>query len=183
MADIHIVIKLGKELTQQEIDQINQAKAREWNEPPMGEEQREISLFFLLKDSRDNILAQGQLISIPRVVFNHNHYDIYGIGGIIANQKGQGYGKQLMLSIREFLKKEGKAGIGFTGLNIIGFYQKCGFTADFTSLKRFVHVDGNKKITNTTEDCVFYTESADNFMKQILAHPNEEVYLPRDPDW
>ena len=183
MPDVHITIKPGKELTQHEIDQINQAKSREWNEPSMGDEQKKISLFFLLKDSQNHILAQGQLLTINNVIFNHKTFDIYGIGGIIANQKGQGYGKQLMLAIREFLNKEGKSGIGFTGLNIIGFYQKCGFTPDFTSLKCFVHLDKDKKITNTTEDCIFYEDSADKFMQQVLAHPEEEIYLPRDPDW
>lgn len=111
MSDIRIVIKPGKELTQTEIDQIDQAKAREWNKPPMRKEQRKIPLFFPLKDSTDNILAQGKLIPLNGVIFHQKKFDIYGIGGIISNQKGQGHGKQLMLAIKEFLKKKGKAGI------------------------------------------------------------------------
>lgn len=178
----HLEIKPGTEVTTEETIQIDRAKAREWKTPPISEFQKKICLFVLLKDEVGRILAQGQLIPISPVEFNGQSFEILGIGGIIANQKGQGYGKKLMIGIKDYLAKNGKIGIGFTGDNVIGFYEKCGFLKS-NSLKRFIHLRDGQKITNTNDDWVFSLDPEDKFMKKVLSYPTQDILLPRDPDW
>jgi hypothetical protein len=76
-----LLIKKGPELTNQEIVEINQAKAREFHIPKMSKHQIEGSLFFLLKDRDNNILAMGQLISVEPVQFRGETFSILGIVG------------------------------------------------------------------------------------------------------
>ncbi len=176
-----VVIKSGFELNSDEINQINQNKLREFKALPLNNEQLKNSLFFLLKTGQ-NILAQGQLVKIPGVRFNNENFQIMGIGGIISNIQGQSNGKKLMEGIREYLKNHDLIGVGFTGDKIIEFYQKSGFLTDKNSLSRFAYLNNGQKITNTTEDWVFYQDSQDQMLKKILAS-NQEVILPRTPDW
>lgn len=179
-----LIIKTGAQLTPQEIDEINEAKNREWKLPPMTNHQLSISLYFLLKDENGKILAQGQVIKIDPFVFNGEQFRILGIGGIIANIKGQGYGKELMRGVIDFLTKNKISAVGFCGDNIAGFYSKCGFIIVPGLQKRFVYLEENgKKIYNTTEDNVFYFDSQDRFIEKVLKEKDKEVILPRTPDW
>ncbi len=183
MDKLEFVIKQGSELTSSEIDAINAAKHREWQVPPMGDEQRLKHFFALLKDQEGNIQAQGELIPIDGITFDNEQFSVFGIGGIIAYQKGQGFGQKLMQGIIEYAQDQQKSLLGFTGNDIIGFYKKCGFIEDYSTLKRFVHIRDGEKITNTTEDVVFYLDSKDQFMQTVLANPTLEVFLPQAPDW
>lgn len=177
-----VVIKQGTELSEAEIEQINTAKLKEWNVPPLDEEQRK-HIIVLIKDENCTILAQGQLVPLEDVIFDNEEFSCVGIGGVIANKKGQGYGRILMQEIKAYLEMHNTTGIGFTGKDTVGFYKRCGFLADYTSLKRFIHMKNGKKITNTTEECVFYFDSEDRFMEKVLSKPNFYIFLPRDPDW
>lgn len=183
MDNLKLEIKHGIELTVKELDAVNSAKAREWKILPMDENHRKKTLFALLKDQMDNIIVQGELIPLEKVSFNGEIFSVIGIGGIITNQKGHGFGKKLMIGIKEYLDEQGKAGLGFSGNDVIEFYVKSGYKADWPSLKRFVHEKDGQKITNQDQEVVFYTDSNDQFMKKVLAYPEIEVYLPRDPDW
>lgn len=178
---MNLVVKSGSKLTQQELNQINQNKFREWQIPTMSEEQVLLSTFFLLKEGEE-ILAQGQLVDIPGVKFKGQTFNLSGVGGIIASQKGQGFGKQLMTGIKDYLIKNNLIGVGFTGDQTIEFYRKSGFLADQDALKRFVHLKDGQRVTNK-EDWVFYQDSTDKFMEKVLENPDLDVLLPRDPDW
>lgn len=182
MNDINIEIKEGSELTEEEINSINESKFREWKSLPLDDYQKK-SIFVLLKNQQGKILAQGQLLRINGVSFRGENFNILGIGGIIANKKGEGYGNKLLEAIIQYAKDNKKSLLGFTGNDVIGFYQKCGFLVDYASLKRFVHLRNGKEIINTTEDMVFYSDSEDQFMKKVLTNSQELIYLPRDPDW
>lgn len=181
--NLQLVVKKGPDLTVSEVTEIDRSKKREWNTPPLDQYQVDNCHFFLLKNSAGKILAQGQLVKIDGVQFRNQNFDIWGIGGIIANQKGQGHGRVLMKGIKKFLLRLGQTGVGFTADGVVGFYRKCGFQTDRGSLGRFVHlVDGNK-VTNTKEDWVFYLDGGDGLMWQVLTSPEAAIFLPRDPDW
>lgn len=177
-----LVIKGGNKLNRDEIGQINQAKAREFKAPPLQEKDLKGNLFFLLLDNKE-ILAMGQLIPVGPINFNGEVFSILGIGGILANQKGKGYGRQIMTAIKERLIAGNKTGVGFCRLHNKSFYEKCGFNIDTTLIKRFVFQNGRKKITNSGDDCVLYLDASDHFMQKVLSYPGQEVILPRPPDW
>lgn len=176
------LVKAGGELGKQEINQINQARAREFKASPLNEKQPETTLFFLLLDHQ-KILAMGELIPVNPIKFNKEVFSVLGIGGILANEKGKGYGKKIMLAIKNYLISQDKTGVGFCGLNNKGFYGKCGFKIETTSIKRFVFQEDSQKITNSGDEGVVYLDGSDRFMEKVLLHPDQEVMFPRPPDW
>lgn len=177
----NMIIKRWEELTQDELDQMNESHAREWNISAMNPEHHRENIFFLLKDDENNILSQGQLVPIRGVIFNGETFDIFGIGGIIANKKGEGYGRQIMNAIKDYLLTHDTSGVGFTGFS--GFYEKCGFGVNEEAIKRFVFMKDGEKIVNTESDRVCYLDGSDHFMEKVINNPQELVYLPRTPDW
>ncbi|HLC82251.1 MAG TPA: GNAT family N-acetyltransferase [Bacteroidia bacterium] len=176
MEDPKTIIKPGNELTDDEIRSIDASKAREWKLPEMDQEHKEKHLFVLLKDKNNNILSQGQLYNVRNVKFHGEVFNLVEIGGIIANTKNEGYGRKLLDGIKEYLKINNITGIGFTGNEIIGFYTKCGFSEDHTSIDRFVNY---QEFTEEVDDCIFYIDSSDKFMQKVLDNPKETVYLPK----
>ena len=177
-----LLVKTGGELSGQEIDQINQAKAREFKTSPLNEKQLETALFFLLLGHR-KILAMGKLIPVNPVRFNKEVFSVLGIGGILANEKGKGNGRKIMSAIKDYLISQDKTGVGFCGSNNKGFYEKCGFKVETASIKRFVFQEDDRKITNSGDECLVYSDSSDCFMEKVLLRPEQEVMLPRPPDW
>jgi hypothetical protein len=177
-----LVIKSGTKLSPHEISQINQAKAKEFKAPPLQPRALKTAQFFLLLDD-DTILALGELIPVEPVKFSGETFSILGVGGILASEKGKGYGKKIMAVIKDYLVTKNKTGVGFCALRNKGFYEKCGFNIDTTSIKRFVFQKGNKKTTNSEDGCLLYLDSSDHFMKKVLLNPDKKVILPRPPDW
>lgn len=176
-----LLIKLGTKLSQDEIDQINEAKTREFKVSPRRRETLSMT-FFLLVDG-ERILATGELVPIKPVSFSGKNFSILGIGGILANKKGKGYGRQIMTAIKNYLITNDRTGVGFCSLHNKGFYEKCGFNVDTTSIKRFIFWSNKKKVTNSGDDCVLYLDAFDRFMQKVLSRPDEEIILPRPPDW
>lgn len=177
-----LLIKTGIKLSRDEIGQINQAMSREFKTPPLQKKDLKNRQFFLLiRDKK--LLAVGQLIPVEPVNFNGETFSTLGIGGILANKKGKGYGKQIMTAIKDHLVAKNKTGVGFCRLRNKGFYEKCGFNVDTTLIKRFVFQDDSKKIINSGDDCVLYLDASDHFMQKVLFYSSQEVILPRPPDW
>lgn len=177
-----LLIKSGKEIKDNEFKQIKEAYFREFKEELVEKKKIANHTFFLLI-KKERILAFGGLIPVELVKFNKETFNILGVGGVISNQKGKGYGKKIVVAIKKYLLLKGKTGVGFCGLHNTGFYKKCGFKIDKGSIKRFVHYKDNKKALNASDDCVLYLDGSDNFMKKVLSNPGENIFLPRPPDW
>lgn len=179
-----IIFKNVSELTDKEIMGINEACTREFHEPFKKSVKSESSkrLLFLLKDN-SNILAMGQLITVEPVIFMGETFSVLGIGGIVSNIKGKGYGKKIMLAIKQYLIKSHKSGIGFCGSFNRPFYEKCGFSVDPSLTQKFVYYQGKKRILNPHNEVVVYFDQDRSFMEKVLASPKEEVFLPRPPNW
>jgi hypothetical protein len=177
-----IIIKKWDDLTPEELRELNASHYREWKIPNMGVDKHKSNIFFLLKDEKGVILAQGQLVPVSGVKFDGEIFNIFGIGGIISNIKMQGFGRELMQHIKKYLVQSGKAGVGFIGKPI--FYQKSGFLVNKEAIDRFVYPVGNKLIRNPeNSDHICYTNSDDKFMEKVLRNTSQYVYLPRYPDW
>jgi hypothetical protein len=179
--DTKVIIKTWPELSPTELEQMNSSHAREWQIGPMSPKYHQENIFFLLKNNNDDILAQGQLVPIDGVKFQNEVFNIFGIGGIIANVKGKGYGSKVMAAITTYLKEQHKTGVGFTGFS--GFYEKCGLSVSKEAIKQFIYRDGDKEVINTESDLVCYLDSDDHFMEKVLKNPQDTIYLPRTPDW
>lgn len=63
-----------------------------------------------------------------------------------AAYRGKGYGKRLIQAVEDHFKGQGYNNINLvtSAFNAPGFYEKCGFTAEFTRVNKF-----NPKLTKT----------------------------------
>ena len=142
---MQLTIKAGEELTDKEFDQINKVSLREFQVGLTSVKKLEGRILFLLLENQ-SILAQGQLIPIAPVAFNDGYYSLLGIGGIIAHEKGKGFGKQIMTAVKSYLVSRNKTGVGFCMPKNKVFYEKCGFMINTDSTERFVYRENGKKI-------------------------------------
>lgn len=136
-----LYIKTARELTEKEIEEINLAIKREFHGSFTKSVKNESSerLLFLLKDTEEKILSMGQLIPVEPVRFKGENFSILGIGGIVPNIKGKGYGKKIMKAIERYLRGNSRVGIGLCKSKNRLFYKKCGFSIDPSLIKRFVY--------------------------------------------
>jgi len=177
-----LVTKSGSELTDNELNQISASLFREFNVPPPTKDYLQDKLFFLLKNG-DEILAMGALWEVYPVLFNKETFTMYGFLEVIANIKAKGYGKRVVVAMREHLVARNKTAFGFTMPKNIGFYEKCGFKIETESTQRFVYTKDGERITNQDGQVIFYQDSSDKLMEKILANKDLEVSIPTGGLW
>lgn len=177
-----IISKNGSELTEDEYSQIRDSLFREFKITLSSKDQLKDKLFFLLKQE-NKILAMGGLVEVHPVIFDGREYSFNGFVEIISNEKGKGYGKEVVQTMRKYLVAQDKTGLGFCMIKNKGFYEKCGFKIDTTSTPRFVYQKDGKRIINKDGQIIFYQESSDQFMKKVLADPKKEVSIPTENLW
>ena len=140
-------------------------------------------LYFLLVETEsERILASGYLKNITPVTWNTESFSFHNIGGVIANEKGKGYGKKVMAAIRDYLLSHDKIGLGFCFPENQGFYEKSGFKVDQASTKRIIYRDGDSCFTAEGQ-VIIYLDSCNRFMKKILADGSHEIYVPDATIW
>lgn len=176
------LIVSGRALTRDQFKQINEASLREFHTTLSSKGELTNRVFFLLIDN-SRILAMGQLLPIKPVLFNSEIFSLLGIGGVIANEKGKGYGKQIITAISGYLSSYDKTGLGFCMPKNQGFYEKLGLKVDQTSTQRFVYRSGSEKITDKEGQYIIYQDSSDRFMERVLVNPGKEVSIPMPPTW
>jgi len=176
-ASLKLVIKKGINLTEQELSQIKKDILREFKIAFNMDDQAKEKLFFLLKQE------MGSLWEVKPVIFNGENFSIYGVLNVIANIKGKGYGKRIVTSMIKYLVFHNKTAFGFCMPQNSGFYEKCGFTIDTVSTKRFVYTKGKERITNQDGQVIFYQDASDHFMEKVLAFPDRKVSIPTASLW
>src|SRR5258708_1931174 len=174
---------MGDELTDHHYTQLNEYSQREFQVQLHAKPELSASLYFLLVETEiENILASGYVKPIHPVIFAHETFSFLNIGGIIANEKGKGYGKQIMMAIRDYLISSDKIGLGFCFPNNQGFYEKCGLKVDTMSTKRFVYKNGSE-IRTAEGQYILYQDSSDCFMEKVLSHGDQEIFVPDPTIW
>lgn len=169
-------------LTEDVLSQINQSLLKEFKVSLPPRDPLFKKLFFLLQ--RDNtILAMGALMEVQHVMFDEEEFTIYGFVEVVANEKGRGYGKQVVEAMTNYLRIHDKTGIGFCMPRNKGFYEKCGLETNTISTQRFVYIKEEERITNQDGQIIFYHDSSDNFMKKVLSKPGIDVYIPTGRLW
>jgi predicted N-acetyltransferase YhbS len=177
---IKIIQKQSSDLNDLEYSQISTALNREFNVPLPSKEKMRPKLFFLLKEE-EQILAMGALRKI-HAVFDNTNYSLYGFLHIVSNHKGKGYGRQLVVAMKNYLIENNCSGIGFCMLKNKGFYEKCGFNF-VTTTEHFVCQKGSERITNQDGQIIFYHDGSDHFMQNVLSKPMLDILLPDVDLW
>lgn len=173
----------GNELTDHHYTQLDASSQREFQIClPARPELSDRLYFLLLEAETENILASGYLKPIFPVVCAQETFSFLNIGGIIANEKGKGYGKQIVIAIREHLISANKIGLGFCFPHNQGFYEKCGLKVDVTPIKRFIYKNEGEEKTAEGQ-YIIYQDSSERFMEKVLSRGDQEIFVPDPTIW
>lgn len=179
-----LIVKKGHDLTLREIEEVNEAKAREWQIPSMSKHQIVVSTYFHLRNQVGELLSLVQLLDIPPFEFKGETFNLTGIGGMISNKKGRGFGRELIHGVIGYLAQKDLTTFGFCDTEVGEFYHKSGLTVIPGLTEKFVYYNKQgKRYLNHKEPNIMYYESSDQFMSKVLRFDPPEVVLPRAPDW
>jgi hypothetical protein len=175
----------GKELSEQRIELMNKQRITEYgeNNKDFRKYEQESTFFFVEDDMQ--VYAFGMLKPVT-ITLQDKHYDILGIGNIIAVQKGMGYGKTLMTAIKEYLQQHDKTGLGFCWPTVSQFYRQCGYEVfdDLSDRFRysFAARDGRKDRQEQGIGIgVLYYASSDRLMDHITR--TDDLIYVNVPFW
>lgn len=172
-------IKEGSQLDHEEIDILNKERKEKFNSPPLGEKfPYEKDIFFLLLNEQEKILAFGKLVPLE-LHFFEKCFNIWGISSIISLKNGQGFGKELVLQMKQYAEQEQKGVVGFCHSETAGFYEKCNFKVVRKAASRFVYQEAGQIFDNPGGENVIYIDGVDQFMNLFVQHKEQFVYLPR----
>lgn len=126
MEELKIEVKRGKELTEDYIKLMENARIEEYGLNTKDFRNKEKDSVFFFVNRLGKIVSFGMLKPV-RIEFNGEIFDILGISSMLSLKKGKGYGLVLAEAMIEYLEKSGKSGLGFCEKKVSGFYDKCGF--------------------------------------------------------
>ncbi len=138
-------------------------------------------LYFLLVE-RETILASAFLRPVYPVICNHEIFSLLDIGEVIANEKGKGYGKQVVCTLREYLLSSDTVGLGFCFPQNQGFYEKCGLKVDTLNTRRIIYRSRAGRQTAEGQ-CILYQDSRAHFLETLLVHGDSEIFVPDPLIW
>src|SRR5579859_446743 len=169
---------VGNELDDQRYTQLNEASQREFRLRLPAKPEMHDRLYFLLVETEtetEKLLASGYLKPIAPVICNQETFSFLNIGGIVANEKGKGYGKRLVSAIRDHLIAHDTIGLGFCVPHNQGFYEKCGLTVETKSTHRFIYRKGSERLIAEGQ-FLLYQDRSDHFLEHVLAQREYEVW-------
>jgi len=182
-----LTTKKGNKLSNSERTFMNKSRIKEYGENDKDFKNNEKqSIFFFVKDKK-KIVAFGMLKPI-KMNYLSKTYNILGIGNIMSIKKGRGYGKVLIQSMVDYLKKKEKTGLGFTGNKNVPFYKKAGLSAKKKFSFRFVLKNpktGKKKFDDENCPGVYYN-GKDDFISKVLKTKSVATYYIKgleNPHW
>lgn len=169
-------IKKGNKLTANTLKLMRKTRLKEYGKDTIDFKKTELkNTFFFVKDN-NKIVSFGMLKPIT-INYLGKKYNFFGIANIISIKKGKGYGKILIKSMLDYLKKTGKSGLGFCDGKISEFYRKAGLNTKKDFIKRFQYKDPKTgKITIDNDGDGLYYNGKDNFIKKILSNKSM-VYM------
>jgi len=150
---ITIDIIKGKDLTEDLIQKLNKIWNKAFSSKPMKEYEKDN--FFLVYDDK-KLVSVGRLIP-KKITYLGKKYNFLGIGYIVAIVKGKGYGKILVNSMLNYLKKKNKTGAGFCDRKNSQFYIKSGLNVGAGLAKRFYFPTPTKNDKENLEE--FYEDN------------------------
>jgi predicted GNAT family N-acyltransferase len=182
-----VEIKEGRELTENELRLINDARKREFNSQslvdPKPDNEHWTKMFFLLKNEDNSLLAFARLHD-TEIEFMKERYRVLGLATLVAIEKGQGYGKQLVTYMKKYIEDSAITGVGFCNKKLTDYYRNIGFGVieDGTNKTLYKDTKGNLHNDNWGGGDIIYIEGKDNLIKEILSNPNENIFIFR-PHW
>lgn len=179
-----LAIKKGNKLSKKEIKKIFDIWKIAFEHPRERKETYANDIFFILKNSKKEILSVGRLRPV-KIKFLEKIYHIMGIADIVSVKKKKGYEKRIMTAIKKYLKDKKKTGIGFCFRKNSKFYKKCSYKIAKNQVVRFVYRNKKKKTygdkdINKIDVDVIYFAGKDDFINNFLKNKTKyaKIYIP-----
>jgi len=182
-----VVIRLGKDLSNNELNIINDYRKKEFNSQslinPQPDNEHWKKKFFLLKDKKGFLLAFARLHE-TEVEFKDKRFPVLGIATLVAVKKGYGFGKHLMIYMKKYIQDTGITGLGYCNKKLTEYYRRIGFgiIEDGTLKTLYRDSEGKHHHDNWGGGDAIYVEGKDNLIKEILANQSENIFIFR-PHW
>ena len=183
-AEIRTIVKLGGELSREELRVINEVRKKEFKgfasaHRPIAPQPGTPSwdeIYVLVKQG-DRVLALGRLRA-EVVTFLETTHRIWGVVTVASAVKGRGYGKILLERMKDYVRESGKSAVGFCDKATSAFYRKCGFQILRNGALRFVETEPeDDSPSQQAVDDAFMLSVGDPFSEVLSSHPQEPVYL------
>lgn len=185
----NVVVKLGKDLTAEELDFLNRWRllAFDWVpsahiplDPRPGTENYS-EIFFLARTADGRVVAFGRFHNIT-ARFMGRTYPIFGLATVASVEQGRGYGRVVVQAMRDHAVTMGRPARGFTTADITPFYVKCGIGVVQGGSVRFVYEGPYRPGPPPGRYDMLYVQASDGLIDRMAAFPDENVRIPR-PIW
>ncbi len=166
-------------ITDTYIDLINEQRRLNFGDDFSGDFSRQLEMIYALLLDNDTVKAFGTLLSVD-LTHHNTSYKILGIGNVVAIEKGHGYGKHLMIAIRNYLASQNIIGIGFCEPRLSKFYRACGYTVIKNISDRFHYSSANIQKDHEALDVLCYTPN-NEFIRSLQTdktpiHINQPIW-------
>jgi GNAT superfamily N-acetyltransferase len=175
MNQLQIEEIIGKDLSQELINFMVDARIREYGENTKDFENNERdSVFFFLKE--ESIIKAFGMLKPVTIYANLKEYQIMGMANVIAVEKSKGYGTILMEHVKKYLDNNRFVCISNTHKDNFEFYTKCGFTFIPGLVERFVYIDkeGHKHGGDWTDYCMLIYDPS-NKLSEVISGTSEII--------
>lgn len=170
----------GSDLTLDQKKAFNAQQYKEFARFGAGEETLDLNdnsvykddIFYFLYEE-EKLLALGKMMDVSPIKFMGKDYTIRTFGGVIATEKGKGYGKELVTQIRRDIEESGHSCFSFCEFD--EFYRKCGFEIIPNAISRFTF---EGQVSPTEGPHILCLNGKDNLIKVIQENPEQNIELP-----
>lgn len=178
---ITIEIKKNTELTKNEMELMYHSKKKEYGEQNIRnfKEGYPNSIFFFVKDEK-KIVAFGALRNLT-LKFEGKDHKILGICNILTIKRRMEYGRILIASIINYIKKSGKTGLGFCVSQRTMFYKTTGLKVKKNLIPQVVYKNPAGKLEPENRADGVYYEGKDKFVTKLIS--SKSIAYTSLKDW
>jgi hypothetical protein len=153
----------GNQLSEDLIEMMNAQRIKEYGENTKDFRKNEQQSTFFFAENDGEYKAFGMLKPVT-IMVEDKTYKLFGIGNIIAIEKGVGHGRTLMSAIKDYLIQYNMIGLGFCHTDVCNFYRQCEFgVRDVAGRFRYAHAaqDGRKERQADDLDVLYFPAEND----------------------
>lgn len=115
------------------------------------------SEFHLLTTTDSKLLCVARINFRFKIEVKQVRYNIAELVGLVAMEKGKGYGKKLLAHIQQNLVKRNIEVIGFCEKPVRPFYKKSGIPVLYNKARYLVEITGDEKMISNDDDILNIT--------------------------
>ena len=181
---LEIEIKHRNELNQRDLDVINEIREKEFDSLRLYDKgfiELSFELWFLAR-MKAKIVAFGRLRTTSVQVKNE-FYPIFIVQAVASVERSRGYGRSVMISMRDYVERHNIPAIGFCEHKNVGFYTKSEWNVEEEGESRFIFQYGFENFGSVSEDigdAIWIGEKDHTVIQYLLDSEKEKIVCFRE---